>query len=202
MHAWESRIVARFTEHLIYYPKEVWTLELDDNSMGGDAILDELRTIAFLDGALEIPASHVLRSSESQTNWGASGSFAEYLIEVSVNLAGGAGAAGLGVVVKSVFDRIQKRSSQERDPLTTEQARSLVKAHIALHYGIQTDSLVEKKSMHSLSDGVKEFTFASQDGVEFGGAIGGSDPARCTRVWSSNPSPVLRPEYSHISTDE
>ncbi|MCZ1001470.1 hypothetical protein O1M63_30900 [Streptomyces mirabilis] len=170
-------------------------MEMGENNMGGDAILEELRSIAFLGGELEIPESHILSGREGQTNWGASGSFAEYLIDVSADVLSGAGAAGIGVLVHGVFSRIRARPDSPREPLSIHDARELLKSHISLHYGIPCEGLIEKQSSSSLTDGVKEFGFVAPDGTEFGGSVGGEDPLRCTKVWRKSADPLMRPEY-------
>lgn len=70
MYVQESRIIVRIVEHPTNYPTMVFTMEMGDNSFGGEEILEELRNIAFLDGQLEFPEMHVVSGREGQTNWG------------------------------------------------------------------------------------------------------------------------------------
>ncbi|MGW0668335.1 hypothetical protein [Streptomyces sp. NPDC002746] len=203
MHVWESRVVVRLADHLIYYPNEAWTLELDHQSLSGDDILNELQRIPTLDGELGIPHSNSIRGSQSQTNWGASGSFGEYVIDISVNIAGGIGAAGFAALVQTVFGRIAKHSPSPQQPLTPEEARNLLKSHLALHYGVPIEQLTETESTYSLDLSVTELSFLSTDGTEYGGSVGDAgETRRCTRVWRRAATPTVRPEFRTALTGE
>ncbi|MEU6677671.1 hypothetical protein [Streptomyces sp. NPDC046925] len=201
MHTWETRLVVRIAENPTHYPTAAFTMEMGENAFGGDEILEQLHKIASLDGKLEFPEMHQLSGRESQTNWGASGSFAEYVIEISANILSTAGAAGVGLLVHKAFSKIRARNDYHPEPLTLEAAQNLLKAHISLHYDIPHEELTEKESTSSLTDGAFTIVFFSPDGAEYGGSVGGEDPLQCTKVWRKNSGPAIRPEYRYITDD-
>ncbi|MGW0833408.1 hypothetical protein [Streptomyces prunicolor] len=195
MYVQESRIIVRIAEHPTNYPTMVFTMEMGENSLGGDAILEELRNIAFLDGQLEFPEMHVVSGREGQTNWGASGSFGEYIIEISANILSTAGAAGVAFVTHKALSKIRGRNEASSGRLSLDEARSLLKTHITLHYQVPGEELTEVESTTSLVDGVFDFTFVASDATEYGGQVGGEEPLQCTKVWRKSPGLAIRPEY-------
>ncbi len=173
----------------------VFTMEMGDNSFGGEEILEELRNIAFLDGQLEFPEMHVVSGREGQTNWGASGSFGEYIIEISANILSTAGAAGVAFVTHKALSKIKSRNDLPVARLSLDEARNLLKTHITLHYQVPGEELTEVESTNSLTNGVFDFTFVTPDATEYGGQVGGEEPLQCTKVWRKSPGLSIRPEY-------
>ncbi|MFK0253477.1 hypothetical protein [Streptomyces sp. NPDC090445] len=205
MHVQESRISVRLVEYPIYYPETAWTLEVGELEITSGEILAELGEVATLHGQLKYPASHELKSRESQTSWGASGSFGEYLLDLSVNAGGGLGAIAFSAAIKITFDRIRARATYTpppRDPMTPDEARRLLASHISIHYGVSASQLIEKEHKHSPVEQIHEFSFTSPDGAEYGGIVGSpEDPLECTRVWRKSSTPQARPEYSHMENE-
>jgi hypothetical protein len=177
------------TEHLTYPPHEVWTLELDEVSLTGDDIMRELGRIPTCDDTLEYPHPNSARKAETSTNWGASGSFGEYVLDVSVNLMGGLGAVGVAALVQTIFSRIAKSSNLVLEPLSRNEAGQLLKSHLALHYGVSVEELTEQQSAMALDEGVVSFRFVTSDGTLYGGSVGALGESRCcTRVWRERPT--------------
>lgn len=185
----------QLVQHPVYYPSEVWTLEAGELDGSVDEIIEDLRKITTLDGALAVPAMNTITAREGQTNWGASGSLGEYILQVSSNLGGGVGSVAAVAAIKAALQRIKQRSRDDSliGELTADQARSLVKSHIYLHYRVLADDLTEKYS--SISMEAMEFSFTDPSGVEYGGATGAiMGVPRCTRVWRKGEI-VTMPEF-------
>ncbi|MFF7300277.1 hypothetical protein [Streptomyces sp. NPDC008265] len=163
-----------------------WTLEVGELDAAGEYIVQELKRVTTLDGKLAVPVSHQVTARESQTEWGASGSFGQYMLELSVNYLGGLGAVGTVEAIKVAFKAIRLRStnSPERDLLSPEDARALIRRHISLHFEMPADQLTESYCESSSGGRMHTFSFVAADGVEYGGTIGGPDePDQCTKVW-------------------
>ncbi|MFD9518034.1 hypothetical protein [Streptomyces sp. NPDC059979] len=163
-----------------------WTLELGELDAVGEEIVQELKRITTLDGKLPFPVSHQVTARESQTEWGASGSFGQYMLELSVNYGGGLGAVGTVEVIKAAFKAIRLRSSHpaEQDPLSSDDARALIRRHLSLHFEVPAEQLTESYCESSSNGQVHTFSFVAADGVEYGGTVGGPDePDQCTKVW-------------------
>ncbi|MFJ2820714.1 hypothetical protein ACIO7M_06315 [Streptomyces toxytricini] len=189
-------------DHLIYYPEAVWTLEVGELDMTGQEIVAELRNITTLHGAREFPAENSISARESSLDWGASSSFGEYILELSISAVGGVGAVALGSALRTAFEKIRSHGhapTTPRGPVDADEARRLLYSHIALHYGLKETQLTEISHTHSPADGVHEFSFTTDDGFEYGGVIGSpNEPLECTRVWKKTGPLQLRPEYAHI----
>jgi hypothetical protein len=88
--------------------------------------------------------------------------------------------------VQLVIDKIKNRASDNvpGEPLSHEQASALVRAHLAMHYSEDAETLTEIGSAAALDAGVYEFTFKSASGREYGGTVGElAGTPHCTRVW-------------------
>lgn len=186
MRVGESRICVRDVQHPAYFPDVAWTLELGELDAAGEEIVQELRRITTGYGQLAIPVPHQVTSRESQTEWGASGSFGQYMLELSVNYGGGLGAVATVAAIKSALKSIRLRSSHpnEPEPLSSADARTLIRRHLSMHFEVPTDQLTESYCESSSNGQVHTFSFVAADGVEYGGTVGGPDePDQCTKVW-------------------
>ncbi|NKI39733.1 hypothetical protein [Streptomyces physcomitrii] len=191
----ETTAIVRITHDLLHYPSEVFTFETGRTELEGEEIRRELIRIASLDDEAEFPESYQVSGRESETNWGASGSLAEYTIDISANIVATLGAAGISLLVHRAFTRIRGASGHRHDPLTPEQARDLLAEHLLRHYGVAREQLTEQESELALADGLFTYRFLAPDGTEYGGSVSGDDPLRVTRVWRRSEVPALRPEY-------
>ncbi|WP_371593202.1 hypothetical protein [Streptomyces virginiae] len=163
-----------------------WTLEVGELDAAGEDVVRELKRITTLDGQLPIPVSHQVTARESQTEWGASGSFGQYMLELSVNYGGGLGAVATVEMIKVAFKAIRLRSSHpvEQEPLSADGARALIRRHLSLHFEVPVEQLTESYCESSTNGQIHTFSFTAADGVEYGGTVGGPDePDQCTKVW-------------------
>jgi hypothetical protein len=205
MYVEEARVSVEMVKHLIYYPTEAWTLHLGEIHVNTDDIAKELQSIATLHGQEEYPVANSVRIRQSQTDWGASGSFGEYMIELSNNLGGGIGSVAAIAAIKAAMQKIKSWSSDPSDPesLTTSQACNLLKSHITLHYDVNHEELTETFSSASPGSGIQEFSFVAPNGTEYGGTVGELDGLpRCTRVWSKTATPLTRPAFDQTDPDQ
>lgn len=196
----ERRISIQLVDSPEYLPGECWTVEVNGAGIQGSGIIEEFERLVTLDGEERHAESHIITTRETRYEWGASGAMAEYMIAVSANLGGGIGAVAAVSAIKSAINRIKKRSGAQDSyaPIGAEQAQSIIKSHIALHYGVHPDQLAEIHSVFEPNNGVREFTFVSDDGTEYGGTMGELEGSpNCTRVWMKS-VPPLRPEFRHL----
>ncbi|WP_406187786.1 hypothetical protein [Streptomyces anulatus] len=186
MEVLSARIAVRLTSGLHRPPREAWTLSLIEIGVPVEGIKEDLATLTTLDGELDFPVSNSLSVQTSETNWGASGSFGEFILELSSDALGGAGGMGIGAGIGFLISKVKGRtqSAFPSQPLDRAQAAELVRTHIALHYTEVGEDLIEIASSLALDTGVHEFTFKSPSGREYGGTAGEiSGAPTCTRVW-------------------
>ncbi|MEU0184180.1 hypothetical protein ABZ312_23760 [Streptomyces sp. NPDC006207] len=200
----ECLISVRVVDQLIHYPSEVWSYELGEVDATGDDIAEYLHSIATLDGHKEYPTSNVVSIQESRTNWGASGSFAEYAITLASDITGGAGAVAFAAAVRTAFERIKTRSRPDAPSaeITAEEAQEILRRHIVRNYDIDNESLQEISSASSPISGTFEFSFLAPDGTEYGGIVSPVDGLPgCTKVWRKSTTPRLRQEFRYLSQE-
>ncbi|MGW7330568.1 hypothetical protein ACWGIU_18635 [Streptomyces sp. NPDC054840] len=194
MRVLDIRVVVRAVRLPAEPPESAWTLELGEVDLTADEILHELHKITTLDGKLKYPHPNRLRSTENQHDWGASASFGEYLLEFSSDYGAGVGAAATFAAIQHAFRRISARSTHapSREPISIDEARQLLRDHLAVNFTTALDQLTEIEYSHDLESEMHKFTFALPSGERFGGTIGSGEGAlRCTNVWrrSSVPTP-------------
>jgi hypothetical protein len=190
MRVLDSIIIVRLVDNPSEDPIEVWTYEPGPLDIPQEDTFAELHRVATLNDTLEYPISNVISIKESSTNWGASGTFGEYVISVASGLTGGLGVVALVAATKSVFERVRNRagSPPEQWELNVEQAEHILKEHIERSYGISRDNLTPIESAVSPNSGQYEFTFSAPDGMGYGGVVSpvGGMPG-CTKVWRKHP---------------
>ncbi|MBW5481177.1 hypothetical protein [Streptomyces bambusae] len=186
MEVLSSRIAIRFAPGLHQLPREAWTLSLIEIEVPVEGIKEDLTALTTLDGKHDFPVSNSLSVRTRETNWGASGSFGEFILDLSNEALGGASGvgivAGIGYLVAKVKGRI--RDTFPSQPIDRAQAAELVRTHIELHYAEPSAVLTEVASSTALDTGIHEFTFKSPSGREYGGTAGEIAGApTCTKVW-------------------
>ncbi|MFG2825516.1 hypothetical protein ACGFX4_39580 [Kitasatospora sp. NPDC048365] len=180
-----SRVSVAFSAHVRYYPREAWTLRIFDAEVDSDTIREELSKVASLDGSLACPVANSFKAVERRTDWGASSTFAEYMIEVSQGILSNGGSAVVGAAVTMAFNRIKKRTGAQdsRASLTMEGAADLVRRDIERLYDEPTNSLTITASSFTAETNVYEFTLTGTAGT-YRGTVGElEEQPACTHVW-------------------
>jgi hypothetical protein len=189
MRAQESRISVALGDDLGHYPDEVWDLDLDHLDMFTEEVIDELDAITWAEGE-QAPSHSTVSARTGQHNWGASGSYSEIIMQVSMGTAGGAGATAIAAAVKMVYEKLKSRSqgdSWRRLP-STEEAAGLARSRIHQHYDVAIDKLTVIRSSVDAEAQRYDLEFIHEDGRKFGGTVGAiTGMPSCTRVWAEQP---------------
>ncbi|MGA5498191.1 hypothetical protein ACPCSP_27965 [Streptomyces cinereoruber] len=193
--AQEARVSIELVEHPTYYPEEAWDLDLDLLDMVTEEVMEELAAISWAEGK-KYPNFNAVSAKTSQLNWGASGSFTEILMQVSVGAAGGAGGTAIHAAIKLVYEKLKSRSQGEswsNIPSADEAAR-LAKSRLHQHYGVAADKLRVTGSNVDADAERYEIDFVHEDGRKFGAIVGAvKGIPSCTVVRMESGEPVLRP---------
>ncbi|WP_428952012.1 hypothetical protein [Streptomyces sp. cg35] len=196
MRAQESRISVAVVETLEHYPNEVWEIRLTHLDMFTEEVLDELDTIAWCEGN-HYPNHSSISAKTGKHNWGASGSFADILMEVSSNTGGGIGAVAITAAIKSVYEKFKKRSQGGawQSMPSAEEAVSHAKSSLYQHYNVAFDSLTVVRSDADAESLRHDFEFSHSDGRKFGATVGAiKGIPSCIRVWAEGDDLMPRPD--------
>ncbi|WP_128643420.1 hypothetical protein [Streptomyces sp. SS] len=175
----------KLTDHPTSAPDEVWILSLDSFQMPADDVIKELEALTWLRGA-EYPTMSRISSRQGITNWGASSSFIEFVLEMSSNGAGGVGTVVVAAAVKALYSKFRERSQGDHwgDVVPEETAIAVAKLRIASQYSVESESLTLSRSETDAANRSFTFTFNHPDGGSFGAEVGIlKDAPTCMRIW-------------------
>ncbi|WP_432174562.1 hypothetical protein [Streptomyces sp. Tue6028] len=196
MRAQESRISVALVETLHHYPSEVWELGLVHLDMFTEEVVEELDAIAWSEGN-EYPNHSSISAKTGKFNWGASGSFAEIIMEVSSNAGGGVGAVAVTAAIKSVYEKFRSRSQSGawQSMPSPDEAVSIAKSSLHRHYNVAFDNLAVVRSDADAESRRYDFEFSHSDGRKFGATVGAiKGIPSCTRVWAEGNDLMPRPD--------
>ncbi|MFD3379221.1 MULTISPECIES: hypothetical protein [unclassified Streptomyces] len=186
MEVLSARIAIRLAPGPHQPPHEAWTLSLIEIEVPVEGIKEDLTSLTTLNGTLDFPVSNSLSVQTRETNWGASGSFGEFILDLSTGALGGASGVGIATGIEYVVAKVKGRIQDvfPSQSIDRSQAAELVRTHIELHYTEPSGDLTEVASSTALDTGIHEFTFKSPSGREYGGTAGEiSGAPTCTKVW-------------------
>ncbi|MFD4117093.1 hypothetical protein ACFWSJ_27035 [Streptomyces niveus] len=195
MRAQESRISVALGDDLGCYPVEVWDLELDHLDMFTEEVIDALNAISWAEGN-EFPSHSSVSARTAQHNWGASGSFSEIVMQLSLGTAGGVGATAITAAIKATYEKLRGRA--QGDPWqsmpSTEDAVRLARSRIHRHYDVDVEKLTVVRSNIDSETQRYDLEFSHEDGRKFGATVGAmTGLPSCTRVWVEGTEPIPRP---------
>lgn len=191
----ESHISVALVEDLAFYPQEVWDLGLTQLDMLTEEIVAEFDAITWAGGS-EYPDHSAISAKLGRLEWGASGSFGEFALDVATGSAGGVGAVATVAAIKAMFEKLKGRSQRESwdDVPTEDRAILLTKSRIHRHYGVAEDKLTVVRSDVDTLASRYDLEFLHEDGRKFGATVGAiAGIATCTRIWSEGGDPFPRP---------
>ncbi|GHF80239.1 hypothetical protein [Streptomyces griseosporeus] len=197
MQAQESRVTVQIVSHPTAYPEEVWEVNLEHISMSTEEILDELSKIAWAEGG-EYPAHFVLRGQHGHHSWGASGSFGEFVLQLSSGMGGGLGVVAVQAAIKSTFEKIRKRAARDswENLATEEEAQNVARMKINSHYDVALDDLTLVGSDVDAQAAKYAFNFRDAQGRSFGAEVMPLEGiVCCSRIWMRNYEMTPRPEF-------
>ncbi|MEU5689539.1 hypothetical protein DEJ48_18795 [Streptomyces venezuelae] len=180
-----ATFIVKLTDHPTSEPDEVWVLSLDSFEMPADDIIKELEALTWLRGA-EYPAMSHISSRQGITNWGASSSFMEFVLEMSSNGMGGVTTVVVSEAVKALYSKLRRRSQGDHwgNVISEETAIAVAKQRIASQYDVEGDSLTLSRSETDAANHSFHFTFSHPDGRSFGAEVGIlRDAPTCMRIW-------------------
>ncbi|MEU6293482.1 hypothetical protein [Streptomyces sp. NPDC046988] len=195
MRAQESRISVALGDDLGYYPDEVWDLGLDHLDMFTEEVIDALSVIPWAEGN-DAPSHSSVTARTGQHNWGASGSFSEIVMQVSLGTAGGVGAAAITEAIKATYQKLKSRAQGDswRSMPSAEDAARLARSRIYRHYDVAVEKLTVVRSTVDAEAQRYDFEFSHEDGRRFGATVGAlAGTPSCTRVWVDGAEPMPRP---------
>ncbi|MEU3952835.1 hypothetical protein AB0F45_11000 [Streptomyces achromogenes] len=175
----------KLTDHPTSEPDEVWVLSLDSFEMPADDVIKELEALTWLRGT-EYPAMSHISSRQAITNWGASSSFMEFILEMSSNGMGGIATVVVSEAVKALYSKLRERSQGDHwgDAVSEETAIAVAKQRIASQYSVEGDSLTLSRSETDAENRRFHFAFSHPDGRSFGAEVGLlKDAPTCMRIW-------------------
>ncbi|WP_330297758.1 hypothetical protein [Streptomyces sp. NBC_00503] len=175
----------KITDHPTSEPDEVWVLSLSSFQMSADDVIKELQALTWLRGA-EYPAMSQISSRQGITNWGASSSSIEFVLEMSSNGAGGVATVVVSGAVKALYAKFRERSQGDRwgSMVSEETAAAVAKQRIASQYSVEGDSLTLSRSETDAATRSFHFAFSHPDGRSFGAEVGiVKEAPTCMRIW-------------------
>ncbi|MFJ3761113.1 hypothetical protein [Streptomyces sp. NPDC090080] len=196
MRAQESRVSVALTIDLSHYPYEVWDLALQHLDMFTEEIIDELGTIPWAEGKA-YPQHSTVSAKTGEHNWGASGSFSEIIMQVSMNAGGGVGAVALTAAIKSVYGKLKSRSHGDarRSVASLDEAARIARSSLYRYYDVAADRLTVVRSSVDVETQRYELEFRHMDGRRFGAVVGAvTGMPSSTRVWVEGDDLLPRPE--------
>ena len=180
-----ATFIVKLTDHPTSEPDEVWVLSLDSFEMPADDIIKELENLTWLRGA-EYPVMSHISSRQGITNWGASSSFMEFVLEMSSNGMGGVTTVVVSEAVKALYSKLRRRSQGDHwgDVISEETAIAVAKQRIATQYDVEGDNLTLSRSETDAANRSFHFIFSHPDGRSFGAEVGIlRDAPTCMRIW-------------------
>ncbi|MFI1923437.1 hypothetical protein [Streptomyces sp. NPDC020377] len=180
-----ATFIVKLTDHPTSAPDEVWILSLDGFQMPSEDVIKELLSLTHLPGG-DYPVMSHIGSRQGITNWGASSSFVEFILEMSSSGLGGVGTVAVAAAIKSRYAKFRDRSRGDHwgDMISEETALELARMRIAAQYDVDRESLRLSRSETDAASQRFEFTFNHPDGRSFGAEIGILRRApTCTRIW-------------------
>ncbi|MFE7515625.1 hypothetical protein ACFU8I_31035 [Streptomyces sp. NPDC057540] len=180
-----ATFIVKLTDHPALDPDEVWIFSLDSFDMPADDVIKELEALTWLRGA-QYPAMSQISSRQGITNWGASSSFMEFVLEMSSNGAGGVATVVVSEAVKALYSKLRGRSRGDHweDVVSEETAIAVAKRRITSQYNVEGDSLTLSRSETDAANRSFHFTFSHPDGRSFGAEVGIlKDAPTCMRIW-------------------
>ncbi|MCX4819963.1 hypothetical protein OG883_08605 [Streptomyces sp. NBC_01142] len=185
MHQGKTTFVVKLADQPASEPDEVWILTLDEFQMPAEEVIKELQSLTWLPGA-EYPLMSNISTRQGITNWGASSSFSEFILQMGAGGLGGVQAAAVTTGVSALYGKFRDRSRGDHwgDVISEETALAVAKTHIASQYGVAANSLTLLRSETDAANKSFEFAFNHPDGRSFGAEVGViKDSPTCMRIW-------------------
>ncbi|MFD6937322.1 hypothetical protein ACFWAP_14390 [Streptomyces goshikiensis] len=104
-----TTIVVNLTDYPGSDPQASWIIALDGLDMSVEDMMRELQELTWATKD-DYPVMSSLRSRQGVHNWGASSTFAEFILDMSAGGVGALGAVGFQAAVRDLFGRFRVRS--------------------------------------------------------------------------------------------
>ncbi|GAB3952919.1 hypothetical protein [Streptomyces sparsus] len=180
-----TTVIVNLTEHPQSEPETSWIIALDSLDMSVEDTASQLESLTWLSGE-QYPVMSSLNSRHGVHNWGASSSFAEFILNVSAGGLGGLGAAAVDAAVRDLFGKFRERSAGDQwgNVISEEDAARVALARISTQYGVPSTELTIHKALTDAANCSHEFSFKHADGRAYGAVVGiVEDSPTCMRLW-------------------
>ncbi|MFK4118046.1 hypothetical protein [Streptomyces longwoodensis] len=180
-----TTVIVNLTDHPSGDPETSWIIALESLDFPVDDVMSELEKLTWLAGD-EYPAMSSLRSRQGIHNWGASNSFAEFVLSIASGGIGGLSAMVIDTAVRDLFRRLCERANGDDwgDAISEESACQVARSRIATQYSVPSDELTVQRTETDTAQRTHEFLFRHADGRTFGAVVGlVKDAPTCMRIW-------------------
>ncbi|MFD5103611.1 hypothetical protein [Streptomyces albidochromogenes] len=180
-----TTVIVHLTDHPSGDPETSWIIALDSLDLPVEDVMSELQTLTWLAGD-EYPAMSSLQSRQGVYNWGASNSFAEFVLSVASGGIGGLSAMAIDAAVRDLFTKLRERANGDDwgSVISEENASQVARSRIATQYGVPSDELTIQRAETDATIRTHEFLFRHTDGRTFGAVVGiVKDSPTCMRIW-------------------
>ncbi|MFE8960319.1 hypothetical protein [Streptomyces iakyrus] len=180
-----TTVIVNLTDHPSGDPETSWIIALDSLDLPVEDIMSELEKLTWLAGD-EYPAFSSLQSRQGVYNWGASNSFAEFILSVASGGMGGLSAIAIDAAVRDMFRKLRERANGDDwgDVISEENASQVARSRLATQYNVPSDELTTLRAETNTEQRTHEFLFRHSDGRKFGAVVGiVKDSPTCMRIW-------------------
>jgi hypothetical protein len=180
-----TTVIVNLTDHPNDDPETTWIITLDSLDFPVDDVMSELEKLTWLAGD-EYPAMSSLQSRQGVYNWGASNSFAEFVLSIASGGMGGLSAIAIDTAVRDLFRKLRERASGDDwgNTVSEENACRVARSRIATQYSVPPDELTTQRTETDTTQRTHEFLFRHADGRTFGAVVGiVKDAPTCMRIW-------------------
>ncbi|MFF7394555.1 hypothetical protein ACFZAE_39850 [Streptomyces scabiei] len=180
-----TTVIVNLTDHPSGDPETSWIIALDSLAVSVEDVMSELERLTWLAGE-EYPAMSSLQSRQGAYNWGASSSFAEFVLSIASGGMGGLSAMAVDAAVRDVFRKLRERANGDDwgNVISEEEASQVAMSRIATQYGVPSEELTVQRAETYATTPAHEFLFRHADGRTFGAVVGiVKDSPTCMRIW-------------------
>ncbi|MFJ3580972.1 hypothetical protein ACIPPS_01875 [Streptomyces sp. NPDC090127] len=180
-----ATFIVKLMDHPTSEPDEVWILSVDSFEMATEEVIKELQALTWLPDA-EYPLMSHISVRHGITNWGASSTFAEFVLEMGAGGLGGVEAVAVTAAIRSLYGKFRGRSQGDHwgDMIPEDTAAAEAKRRIAAQYEVEAETLTLSRSETDAANKTFDFTFTHSDGRSFGAQVGVlRDSPTCMRIW-------------------
>jgi hypothetical protein len=166
-------------------PETSWIIALDSLAVPVEEVVRELEALTWLAGE-EYPAMSIMDSRQGVHNWGASASFAEFVLSIASGGLAGLSATAVDAAARDLFRKFRERADGDDwgNVITEEQAVQVAKSRLAMQYGVAPEELSVWKAETDSVTQAHTFHFRHPDGRTFGAIVGIiKDSPTCMRIW-------------------